>query len=71
MTSMMDAKEQKSFKLKKMTMRVYIITQVILALWLVLVYDVLEDRRIDDDSTQFKFFFNVLNVEFEPITILC
>ena len=54
---MMDAKEQKSFKLKKMTMRVYIITQVILALWLVLVYDVLEDRRIDDDSTQFKFFF--------------
>ena len=26
----------------------YIITQVILAFWLVLTYDLLEDRRIDD-----------------------
>ena len=36
----------------------YIITQVILAFLLVLVYDLLEDRRIDDDSARFKFFFN-------------
>ena len=34
----------------------YIITQVILAFWLVLAYDLLEDRRIDDNSTRFKFF---------------
>ena len=27
---------------------IYVITQVILAFWLVLTYDVLEDRRIDD-----------------------
>ena len=42
----------------------YIITQVILALWLVLAYDLLEDRRIDDDSARFKFFqiFWVLNL---------
>ena len=44
------------------------ITQVILAFWLVLAYDLLEDRRIDDDSARFKFS---LNFEFEPITILC
>ena len=25
------------------------------AFWLVLTYDLLEDRRIDDDSTRFKF----------------
>ena len=42
----------------------YIITQVILALWLVLAYDLLEDRRIDDDSARFKFFqiFWILNL---------
>ena len=34
----------------------YIITQVILEFWLVLAYDLLEDRRIDDDSTRFNFF---------------
>ena len=34
-------------------------------------YDLLEDGRIDDDSTRFNFFFNFLNFEFEPITILC
>ena len=49
----------------------YIITQVILAFWLVLAYDLLEDRRTDDDSARFKFFFNFLNFDFEPITILC
>ena len=32
----------------------YIITQVILAFWLVLAYDLLEDTRIDDDSARFK-----------------
>ena len=35
---------------------IYIITQVILAFWLVLAYDLLEDRRIDDGSARFKFF---------------
>jgi len=50
---------------------IYIITQVILAFQLILAYDLLEDRRIDDDSTRFKFFLNFLNFEFEPITILC
>ena len=35
---------------------IYIITQVILAFWLVLTYDLLEDRRIDDDSARFNFF---------------
>ena len=49
----------------------YIITQVIPALWLVLAYDLLEDRRIDYDSARFKFFQNFLNFEFEPIAILC
>ena len=34
----------------------YIITQVILAFWLVLAYDLLEVRRIDDDSARFNFF---------------
>ena len=33
----------------------YIIAQVILPFWLVLAYDLLEDRRIDDDSARFKF----------------
>ena len=33
----------------------YIITQVILAFWLILTYDLLEDRRIDDDSAWFIF----------------
>ena len=50
---------------------IYIITQVILAFWLVLAYDLLEDRRTDDDSARFKFFLNFLNFDFEPITILC
>ena len=42
----------------------YTITQVILAFWLVLAYDLLEDRRIDNDSARFKFFliFWVLNL---------
>ena len=42
----------------------YIITQVILAFWLVLAYDLLEDRRTDDDSARFKFFwiFWILNL---------
>ena len=35
----------------------YNITQVILAFWLVLAYDLLEDRRTDDDSARFNFFF--------------
>jgi len=35
---------------------IYIITQVILAFWLILAYDLLEDRRIDDDSARFNFF---------------
>ena len=39
----------------------YIITQVILAFWLVITYDLLEDRRIDDDSARFKFFW-ILNL---------
>ena len=39
----------------------YIITQVILAFWLVLAYDLLEDRRTDDDSARFKFFW-ILNL---------
>ena len=39
----------------------YIITQVILAVWLVLAYDLVEDRRIDDDSARFKFFW-ILNL---------
>ena len=47
----------------------YIITQVILGFWLVLAYDLLEDRRIDDDSTRFKFFwifwiFNLNQIQF-------
>ena len=33
----------------------YIISSVIHAFWLVLTYDLLEDRCIDDDSTWFKF----------------
>ena len=43
---------------------VYIITQVILAFWLVLAYDLLEDKRIDDDTARFKFFwiFWILNL---------
>ena len=39
----------------------YIITHVILAFWLVLAYDLLKDRRIDDDSARFKFFL-ILNL---------
>ena len=43
---------------------IYITTQVILAFWLALAYDLLEDRRIDDNSTRFKFFwiFWILNL---------
>ena len=39
-------------------------TQVILAFWLVLAYDLLEDRRTDDDSARFKLFwiFWILNL---------
>ena len=48
----------------------YIITQVILAFWLVLAYDLLKERCIDDDSARFKFFLTFLNFEFEPTTIL-
>ena len=42
----------------------YIITQVILAFWLVLGYDLLEHRRIDDDSARLNFFwiFWILNL---------
>ena len=42
----------------------YIITQVILAFWLVLAYDLLGNRRTDDDSARFKFFwiFLILNL---------
>ena len=42
----------------------YIITQVILAFWLVLACDLWEDRRIDDDSARFKFFWSfwILNL---------
>ena len=42
----------------------YIITQVILVFWLVLAYDLLEDRHTDDDSARFKFFwiFWILNL---------
>ena len=42
----------------------YIITQVILAFLLVLAYDLLEDRRTDDDSARFKFYwiFWILNL---------
>ena len=42
----------------------YIITQVILAFRLVLAYDLLEDRHIDEDSALFKFFliFLILNL---------
>ena len=39
---------------------IYLITQVILAFWLVLAYDLLEDRRIDDDSVRFNF--RILNL---------
>ena len=38
---------------------------------MVLAYDLLEDRRIDDDSSRIKFFEFFFNFEFEPITILC
>ena len=48
----------------------YIVTQVILAFWLVLAYDLLEHRRIDDDSARFQFFLIFFNFEFEPIKIL-
>ena len=43
---------------------IYKITQVILAFWLVLAYDLLEDRRTDDDSARFTFFwiFWILNL---------
>ena len=34
---------------------IYIISSVMQAFWLVLTYDLLEDRRIDDDSAWFKF----------------
>ena len=42
----------------------YITTQVILAFWLVLAYDLLDDRRINDDSARFQFFciFRILNL---------
>ena len=42
----------------------YIITQVICSFGLVLAYDLLEDRRIDDDSTRFIFclIFWILNL---------
>ena len=42
----------------------YITTQGILAFWLVLAHDLLEDRRIDDDSARFNFFliFWILNL---------
>ena len=43
------------------TTKLYIVTQVILAFWLVLAYDLLEDRRIDDDSARFNFFL-ILNL---------
>ena len=36
---------------------IYIITQVIIALWLVLAYDLLEDRCIDEDWALDSFFF--------------
>ena len=38
------------------TIEFYIIAQVILAFSLVLAYDLLEDGRIDDDTTRFRFF---------------
>ena len=43
---------------------IYIITQVILAFCLVLAYDLLDDRRIDDDSPRFNFvlIFLILNL---------
>ena len=47
-----------------MTISLYIIvTQVNLAFWLVVAYDLLEDRRIDDESAQFKIFW-ILNLKF-------
>ena len=50
----------------------YIITQVILVFWLVLAQDLFEDRPIDEDSAGSSvFFFNFLNFESEPSTILC
>ena len=39
----------------------YITTQVILAFWLVLAYDLLEDRRIHDDTARLNFFL-ILNL---------
>ena len=46
------------------TRAIDIITQVILAFWLVLTYDLLEDRRIDDGNARFNFFkvFWILNL---------
>jgi len=53
-----------SFYHQHASIRFYIITQVILAFWLVLTYDLLEDRCIDDDSAQLNFFliFLILNL---------
>ena len=36
------------WKSRVLTIYIYIISQIILAFWLVLTYDLLEDRRIDD-----------------------
>ena len=45
-------------------------TQVILAFWLVLAYDLLEDRQTHM-TTALDSSIWILNFEFEPITILC
>ena len=58
-------------------MQIYIIIQVILALWLVLAYDLLEDRRIDHDSARFKFFWiwtnqnSLLSIETNQFASFC
>ena len=38
---------------------------------IIIIYDLLEERGIDDDSDRFKFVLNFFNFEFELITIIC
>ena len=39
------------------SVEIYIISQIIVAFWLVLIYDLLEDRLIDDCIYSFFFYY--------------
>jgi len=55
------SKRTKKVKRRNHMLTIYKITQVILAFWLVLAYDLLEDRRIDDSSLFLIFLILNLN----------